>query len=74
MKAFPTLGGTTRISDSVRSNGTLDVGTPVALFTMRPGAAVVASPDGQRFLLNTPLEDAVTTPLTVVLNWKPKRR
>ena len=59
---------------TVRPNGIVDVGAPVALFTMRPGAEVVASPDGQRFLLNTPLEDAVTTPLTVVLNWKPKRQ
>lgn len=59
---------------TVRANGTLDVGTPVAFFTMRPSAVVVASPDGQRFLLNTPLEDAVTTPLTVILNWKPKRQ
>jgi hypothetical protein len=59
---------------TVRPNGIVDVGAPVALFTMRPGAEVVASPDGQRFLLNTPLEDAVTPPLTVVLNWKPKRQ
>jgi hypothetical protein len=59
---------------TARPNGTLDVGTPVALFTMRLGAEFVASPDGQRFLLNTPLEDAVTMPLTVVLNWKPKRQ
>jgi hypothetical protein len=26
-------------------------------------------PDGQRFLVVTPLESAVSTPLTVVLNW-----
>jgi hypothetical protein len=58
---------------TLRANGTVEVGTPVALFAMRPTAQVVTSPDGQRFLLNTPLEDAVTTPLTVVLNWKPRR-
>ena len=56
-----------------RANGTVDVGTPAALFTMRPTAQVVSSPDDQRFLLNTPLQDAATTPLTVVLNGKPKR-
>lgn len=103
VKAFPTLGGTTRISASggteprwsndgkqifyrapdnrlmsapvtMRPNGTVDVGAPVALFTLRSDAAVVASPDGQRFLFNTPLEDEVSTPLTVILNWKPKRQ
>jgi hypothetical protein len=25
--------------------------------------------DGQRFLLNVPVEDAPTSPLTVVINW-----
>jgi Tol biopolymer transport system component len=31
----------------------------------------VVSPDGKRFLMNTILEDA-TSPLTLILNWKPK--
>ena len=26
-------------------------------------------PDGQRFLINTPVEGATSPPLTVVLNW-----
>ena len=45
------------------------VGTPVALFTTRTGSSFAASPDGQRFLVNTALEDAVTAPITVILNW-----
>ena len=30
--------------------------------------------DGQRFLLNVPLEDAATSSITVVLNWAPGLR
>jgi Tol biopolymer transport system component len=58
------------VSVSPRASGTVDVGNPVALFTMRPNAQVVASPDGQRFLIETPIDAAVTPPLTVVLNWQ----
>ena len=32
----------------------------------------VVAPDGQRFLMNTVVEDANTSPITVVLNWKVK--
>jgi len=53
------------------ANGTIvEAGTPVALFTMRPGSQYAAAPDGQRFLINMPLEDAATPPITVVMNWK----
>jgi hypothetical protein len=51
-------------------------GIPQALFQTRLrqewymiGYDVAA--DGKRFLLNNPPEDAVTAPITVVLNWKP---
>jgi dipeptidyl aminopeptidase/acylaminoacyl peptidase len=30
------------------------------------------SADGQRFLLNVPAENASVSPITVILNWKPK--
>jgi hypothetical protein len=30
------------------------------------------SRDGQRFLMNTRIEDVATSPITVILNWKPK--
>jgi serine/threonine protein kinase len=54
-------------------NGTtLEAGPPVVLFAMRPGSEFAASPDGQRFLINTVPEDAATPPITVVLNWKPR--
>jgi hypothetical protein len=33
----------------------------------------VVSPDGQRFLINTVIEQPATAPITVILNWKPGR-
>jgi Tol biopolymer transport system component len=63
----------------LRSTTTLDVGDPVPLFEahMLNGPAISAglrhqydvARDGQRFLLNVPLEDAATPSITVVLNW-----
>ena len=58
-----------------------ETGTPVPLFTTRVGGALqhtdinphyVVAPDGQRFLMNTVVEDASTSPITVILNWKAK--
>jgi len=57
-----------------------DVADPVALFATHVGGAVqtnsrqqyVVSGDGQRFLLNTVLEEALA-PITVLLNWNPQR-
>jgi hypothetical protein len=57
----------------------LEVGTPAPLFATRVGGAVqfdrqqyVVSPDGQRFLMNIVVADVNVSPLTVILNWKPK--
>ena len=50
-----------------------EAGNRVALFPLRPGAAFAVAPDGQRFLINTPTDDAIALPITVVLNWKPQR-
>jgi eukaryotic-like serine/threonine-protein kinase len=44
-------------------------GTPVALFSVRSGSEYMAAPDGQRFLINMPLEGTATAPITVILNW-----
>ena len=52
------------------------VGTPVRLFRTAVGGApaaerqYVVSPDGQRFLMNTVIEDTAP-PITVILNWNP---
>ena len=61
------------------SNGeTAEVGTPVPLFQTRvrgmPAGQTqyAVSSDGQRFLMNTLIEDIVTSPITMILNWKPQ--
>jgi hypothetical protein len=51
---------------------------PLFLTHIGPAASVlrqqyVVSPDGQRFLMNTIKEDASTSPITIVQNWKPPR-
>jgi hypothetical protein len=47
----------------------MDFGTPKELFTMRPGTGYAVWADGQRFLINAPLDDEITPPITVLLNW-----
>jgi eukaryotic-like serine/threonine-protein kinase len=63
------------------SNGhTIDPGTPTPLFATRIGGAISlpfkqqydVSPDGQRFLMNTIIDEAAA-PITVILNWHPQR-
>jgi hypothetical protein len=58
-------------------------GSPVALFALRtPGGPVpipqkqqyVVAADGQRFLVNSLTDDAVASPLSVILNWKAQSR
>ena len=41
------------------------------LFVRQGNAVCTVVPDGQRFLMNTVTEE-VTSPITVILNWKPK--
>ena len=61
------------------ANGQMvETGAPIPLFATRFGGALlqerhlyVAAPDGQRFLINTVADDA-TSPITLILNWKPK--
>ena len=53
---------------------TVDAGNPVPLFPLRPGASYTVTPDGQRFLVNTPTDEATAAPITIVLNWKPPAR
>ena len=58
---------------------TIEAGSPVPLFATRVGGALSypenqqydVSPDGQRFLINTIIEEA-PSPITVILNWKAK--
>jgi hypothetical protein len=53
---------------------TVASGTPTPLFHPTLRSTLLrnhydVSPDGQRFLINTPVQDETTAPVTVVLNW-----
>src|SRR5215831_8924620 len=56
---------------------TIEAGSPIPLFATHVGGALSdpftvqydVSPDGQRFLMNTIIEEA-PSPITVILNWK----
>jgi Tol biopolymer transport system component len=59
---------------------TVRAGTPVPLFMTRLDGGVVQtvqraqyipSPDGARFLMHTITGDATSSPITVILNWRP---
>jgi Tol biopolymer transport system component len=47
---------------------TVNAGTPAALF--RVAASFNASPDGQRFLIDTPIGEPPVSSITVLLNWR----
>src|SRR5262249_20465855 len=59
-------------------DGASEIGAPVPLFAARlsginHGPTIwnyIASSNGQRFLMNSPTE--MTSPITLVLNWKPR--
>jgi hypothetical protein len=64
----------------VSSDGkAIDADAPIPLFGTHVGGAVqgiyrpqyMVSPDGQRFLMSTVSEEAAS-PITVILNWKPR--
>ena len=51
---------------------TLEIGATRSLFEIRPGGpgnVYDVSADGQRFLVNMAVEQQITAPLTLVLNW-----
>jgi serine/threonine protein kinase/Tol biopolymer transport system component len=58
---------------------TVEAGTPVPLFTARLsgkwqtafGYQYVPSADGQRLLMNIPAEEGLS-PITIIMNWRPK--
>jgi Tol biopolymer transport system component len=59
----------------VKSGASFEAGVPSALFEFRSGNATVTvapytvTADGQRFLLNTVVDESGGAPLTVVINW-----
>jgi eukaryotic-like serine/threonine-protein kinase len=64
----------------VTTGANFDAGTPVALFQATPRQPIPiydlfvydVSRDGQRFLIITPVKEAETTPMSLVLNWTAK--
>jgi WD40 repeat protein len=60
---------------------TVEAGAPVTLFTTRIGGALqqaifgqyVVAPDGQRFLMSSVAGEVTASPITIIMNWKPKR-
>jgi hypothetical protein len=61
----------------IQGTSPLELGSPRALFptrwnvfTFAFGFSYAVGVDGQRFLMQTPVKEAVTTPINVVLNWK----
>jgi len=61
------------------SDKTVEPGTPSALFATNVGSTAISvyrqqylvSPDGQSFVMNSRLGEAIASPITVILNWKP---
>ena len=58
-----------------------EIGAAVPLFTTNVGGAIsqgvarqqyAVTADGQRFLMNVLVEEANASPITLILNWKPK--
>ncbi len=65
--------------DVSTTGGNVKLGVPKPLFKTSilggtGGGPITAwrwdSPDGQRFLVNTPTEEFTATPITIVLNWQ----
>jgi eukaryotic-like serine/threonine-protein kinase len=59
----------------------LETGTPIVLFPVRIAGGPLqgsqkqqyaVSSDGQRFLVNLALDDDTTSPITMILNWRPE--
>jgi len=52
---------------------TVEAGIPRVLFELRTkagfGFPYAVTPDGQRFLINTPINEEVSSPLTLIQNW-----
>jgi dipeptidyl aminopeptidase/acylaminoacyl peptidase len=60
------------VSTPVETKGaSIEVGAPLALFSIPPGTYYEVSPDGQRFLIEEITRDV--SPITILLNWKPPR-
>lgn len=69
---FYIAAGQKLMAVAVQTDSTFQAGRPQALFEPRffqPIIPYTVSADGQRFLVNTPIEEDNSSPVTVVLNW-----
>ena len=65
---------------ATRTDSPVELGTPQALFPTNVGTTApntnrqqyVVSPDGESFVMNSVPEPSATSPLSVVVNWKPR--
>lgn len=55
----------------VTTSSEFQAGVPSELFRVPAGGQVEAARDGERFLLNAPVDSGEPTPLTMVLHWSP---
>ena len=55
----------------VTTSSEFQAGAPSELFRVPAGAQVEAARDGERFLINMPVDSGEPTPLTMVLHWSP---
>jgi len=57
------------MSVPVNAGAAFSAGAPHPLFAVPPGSQVEATGDGQRFLVNAPIQDDRPASLEVILNW-----
>jgi Tol biopolymer transport system component len=66
---FYTSDQSKEVAVPVSTTGEFKAGIPVPLFSVPPGAQVDVTPDGQRFLVNAPINAGAPAPLTIVQHW-----
>ena len=69
---YLTLDNKLMVSEVNVNGETVEIGSARSLFEIRPGGpgnVYDVSADGQRFLVNMAVEQQITAPLTLVLNW-----
>lgn len=59
------------ITPPAKAGGVLEHGQPHALFTLTPGSTFEPARDGQKFLVNAVIDETRTSPIAVILNWRP---
>jgi Tol biopolymer transport system component len=66
---FSDMSGAVIYAAKIETSPELTVSAPTELFRVPGANGFAPSPDGQRFLVNVGADDAMTSPLTVLLDW-----